>query len=175
VKDYYKAYETAPVFAMCTNHDEFFYVEDYFQDLNPNTHMFTGEEEDEDEKFTREQQLTTSILNAVNWSKRQYDKVMANDVMPAFKKFDKDGSGEIDREELGELSAELGHTLTVEQINDALIDLDINGDGVIDLEEFKRWFFSGMKPFDGTKRSMLKFGAQFDNLMELLDKIKEVD
>jgi len=137
--------------------------------------MFTGEEEDEDEKFTREQQLTTSILNAVNWSKRQYDKVMANDVMPAFKKFDKDGSGEIDREELGELSAELGHTLTAEQINDALIDLDINGDGVIDLEEFKRWFFSGMKPFDGTKRSMLKFGAQFDNLMELLDKIKEVD
>ena len=95
--------------------------------------------------------------------------------MPAFKKFDKDGSGEIDREELGELSAELGHTLTAEQINDALIDLDINGDGVIDLEEFKRWFFSGMKPFDGTKRSMLKFGAQFDNLMELLDKIKEVD
>ena len=32
-----------------------------------------------------------------------------------------------------------------------------------------------MKPFDGTKRSMLKFGAQFDNLMELLEKIKEVD
>ena len=53
MKDYYKAYENAPVFAMCTNHDEFFYIEDYYQDLNPNTHMFTGEEEDEDEKFTR--------------------------------------------------------------------------------------------------------------------------
>ena len=62
--------------------------------------------------------------------------------MPAFKKFDKDGSGEIDREDLGELSADLGHALTPEQINDALIDLDLNGDGVIDLEEFKRWFFS---------------------------------
>ena len=32
-----------------------------------------------------------------------------------------------------------------------------------------------MKPFDGTKRSMLRFGAQFDNLMELLEKFKEVD
>lgn len=114
VKDYYKAYESVPVFAMCTNHDEFFYIEDYYQEINPNIHMFTGEEEDEDEKFTREQQLTTSILNAINWCNRQYDKINQNDVIPAFNKFDKDGSGEIDREELGELSAELGHTLTPE-------------------------------------------------------------
>ena len=70
VKDYYKAYESAPIFAMCTNFDEFFYIEDYYQDINPNCHMFTGEEEEEDVKFTREEQLTTSIVNAVNWCKR---------------------------------------------------------------------------------------------------------
>ena len=56
---------------MCTNHDEFFYVEDYFQDLNPNTHMFTGEEEDEDEKFTKE-------LNPINMNPRFNHKFRAS-------------------------------------------------------------------------------------------------
>lgn len=31
-------------------------------------------------------------------------------------------------------------------------DLDLNGDGVIDEEEFSRWYFSGMKAYNGEKK-----------------------
>ena len=44
---------------------------------------------------------------------------------------------------------------TEEQLKNALKDLDLNGDGVIDIDEFARWYFSGMKPYSGLKRSLL--------------------
>jgi len=37
------------------------------------------------------------------------------------------------------------------------VDLDLNKDGVIDFDEFCRWYFSGMKSYSGQKRSLLKF------------------
>jgi len=41
-----------------------------------------------------------------------------------------------------------------------LKDLDLNNDGVIDLAEFSRWYFTGMKPYDGRKRTMLSVCAK---------------
>ena len=55
------------------------------------------------------------------------------------------------------MSASCGHELTDEQLATALKDLDLNGDGVIDYNEFKRWYFTGMKSYSGTKRTLLKF------------------
>jgi len=54
----------------------------------------------------------------------------------AFNKYDKDGSGSIDRYELDDFSKELGAKLNEEQLTNALKDLDLNGDGVIDIDEF---------------------------------------
>lgn len=53
-------------------------------------------------------------------------------MIPAFNKFDKDGNGTIDAQELAQLSKDLGAELNEEQLEAALKDLDINGDGVID-------------------------------------------
>jgi len=47
-----------------------------------------------------------------------------------------------------------------------LKDLDLNKDGVIDLEEFSRWYFTGMKPYNGSTRTMLLVGGK---AMQLLD------
>jgi len=82
-----------------------------------------------------------------------------NEVKTAFAKYDADGSGAIDKEELAELSKELGHELTEEELEKALKDLDLNGDGVIDVKEFSRWYFTGMKEFNGSRRNMLKAGG----------------
>ena len=61
---------------------------------------------------------------------------------------------------MGQLSKDLGHELTPDQLDKPLIDLDLNKDGVVDLNEFKRWYFTGLKPYNGSRRTMLKFGAK---------------
>ena len=87
-----------------------------------------------------------------------YVDTQENDnIKPAFAKYDKDGSGNIDKEELRALSTDLGHSLNDEELEAALIDLDLNKDGVVDYEEFKRWYLSGMKSYSGKKKTMLKF------------------
>jgi hypothetical protein len=62
----------------------------------------------------------------------------------------------MDKDELYNMSAELGMQLDEEQLNNALKDLDMNGDGVIDYDEFKRWYFSGMKSYSDRKRSFFQ-------------------
>ena len=49
----------------------------------------------------------------------------------------------------------------------ALKDLDMNNDGVVDLEEFTRWYFTGMKPYNGARRTMLKLGSKTAGLMKV--------
>jgi hypothetical protein len=96
----------------------------------------------------------------------QYEKLMEDDVKPAFQKFDKDGSGAISKSELKELTKELGHELNDGDLDIALKDLDINGDGVVDINEFSRWYFSGMKSYGSNKRSMLKFHGHATKMLE---------
>jgi len=84
-----------------------------------------------------------------------YDRKYDDDVKPAFGKFDKDFSGAIDKGELKELSSELGYPLNDEQLEKALTDLDLNKDGVVDLNEFCRWYFTGLKSYNNTTRNML--------------------
>lgn len=103
--------------------------------------------------------------------KANYEKLLESDVVPAFSKFDTDGSGAIDKSELKNLMKMLDHhDLTDEQCQEAFKDLDLNGDGVIDLEEFKRWYFTGMKSYTGTRRFMLKVK---DGSKKLLDAIAD--
>ena len=44
----------------------------------------------------------------------------------------------------------------------------MNGDGTIDFDEFKRWYFSGMKSYTGSKRTMLKLGKTTVNLYDAI-------
>ena len=89
----------------------------------------------------------------------KYDDIYTNEVKTAFNRFDKDGSGAIDKNELAQLSLELGHPLNEEQLEKALKDLDLNKDGVVDLKEFSRWYFTGLKSYNDGKRNMLLLGS----------------
>jgi Ca2+-binding EF-hand superfamily protein len=44
----------------------------------------------------------------------KYDEIYTNEVKTSFDRFDKDGSGAIDKNELSQLSLELGHPLNDE-------------------------------------------------------------
>lgn len=56
----------------------------------------------------------------------------------AFNMFDKDGSGKIDNSEVAELllGEELGNLVSKAAIEEALAEIDENGDGEIDFDEF---------------------------------------
>ncbi|XP_066283187.1 uncharacterized protein [Branchiostoma lanceolatum] len=60
--------------------------------------------------------------------------------MAAFKMFDKDNSGYIDKSEIIQGMAELGEQLTEEEAEQMLRDADTDGDGKINYEEFAKTF-----------------------------------
>ena len=51
-----------------------------------------------------------------------------------------------------------------------MVDLDLNGDGVIDKKEFSRWFFTGMKAYNGNTRNMLQLRNQTSTIFDILAK-----
>lgn len=60
-----------------------------------------------------------------------------------FNRFDLDGSGEIDKDELVALCAELGRRLTPKEEEQALSVLDKDGSGMISFAEFDAWWAGG--------------------------------
>jgi len=63
---------------------------------------------------------------------------------------------------------DLGSELTEDQITAAFKDLDLNKDGVIDYDEFVRWYFTGMKSYSGVQRTFLKVSARSAKLFEAI-------
>ena len=55
-----------------------------------------------------------------------------------------------------------------EQLEEAMKDLDLNKDGVIDLDEFNRWYFTGMKPYNGSRRTLLRAGAKSLKILDVM-------
>lgn len=105
-----------------------------------------------------------------------YTTKKTTEVQQAFNQFDADGSGAIDKDELQMLSQRLGHPLSDEELNRALVDLDLNKDGVIDFDEFCRWYFTGMKPYNNSTRSMLLVGSKTSSVFDALarEKLAEI-
>lgn len=70
-------------------------------------------------------------MNATTFLKDRY-------LRTAFKMFDKDNSGKIDASEIGALLSgeEFKDLYTKEQLEGAIKEVDENGDGEIDFEEF---------------------------------------
>ena len=64
-------------------------------------------------------------------------------VKAAFDKFDEDGSGTMEIDELGAmLSHELREPVPEEELQNAIQEMDADGNGVVDFEEFLDWFTS---------------------------------
>ncbi|CAM9628051.1 unnamed protein product [Choristocarpus tenellus] len=58
------------------------------------------------------------------------------DLREAFRNFDKDGSGEIDEEELRTVMTSLGYNPTNKQLKDMMGKVDLDGNGLISFPEF---------------------------------------
>merc|ERR1712183_855609 len=68
---------------------------------------------------------------------RKIDEISAEaDIREAFKVFDSNGDGFINRQELGYVMENLGETMDKEEIESLIDEIDIDGDGQINYEEF---------------------------------------
>jgi len=103
-----------------------------------------------DSGFGNEISGEKQILATVMIPKEEQEIEMKSTLTPAdidykrsrmlFKKFDANGSGEIDTRELGLLIKALGLNMGSEEINNAMVDLDKNLNGAISFDEFWDWF-----------------------------------
>lgn len=66
------------------------------------------------------------------------DSDSEEEIKEAFRVFDKDGNGSISREELRQVMTSLGMKLTAEEEDEMICEADMNGDGEIDYDEFKK-------------------------------------
>ena len=60
------------------------------------------------------------------------------ELLEAFKKFDKDGDGEVTANEVRDVLAKLGQKLSDAELEAMMAEVDENGDGVISFAEFKQ-------------------------------------
>ncbi|XP_041361540.1 neo-calmodulin-like isoform X2 [Gigantopelta aegis] len=63
----------------------------------------------------------------------------ADEMLRAFKIFDKDGNNFIEPDELRHVMTQLGEPLTDEQVNLMIQCADLNKDGKLDYQEFVKW------------------------------------
>ena len=70
-------------------------------------------------------------------------KTVGQDIDRVFAKFDVDGNGYLERDELKVVGAELGLDMTNADVDNMIKDLDYNLDGKISREEFNLWWLAG--------------------------------
>ena len=75
-------------------------------------------------------------------AKKMKEKDTDDELMDAFRLFDKDGNGFITADELKSVLHNLGEKLTDEEIQMMIKDADLDGDNVINFEEFVRMMTS---------------------------------
>ncbi|KAI8646221.1 hypothetical protein BD408DRAFT_410404 [Parasitella parasitica] len=69
---------------------------------------------------------------------KENSKESENELVEAFKVFDKDGNGYITPDELRAVMANLGQTLTSQELDEMIKEADKDGDGRIDYLEFSK-------------------------------------
>ena len=70
--------------------------------------------------------------------RKMKDTDTEEELIEAFKVFDRDGNGLISAAELRHVMTNLGEKLTDEQVDEMIREADIDGDGHINYEEFVR-------------------------------------
>jgi len=88
-------------------------------------------------------------------------KMDKGDIRDTFRQVDSDGNGYIDRKELKTVLKRLGNSdISDDELEECYKELDKNGDGKIDFDEFQHWFL----------RSRAKMTADIDQIFDKYDR-----
>ena len=102
---------------------------------NSNRRRFEGY--DQCSRYKRRREINFEEFVAM-MEKRKDKTDTEQEIINAFRVFDKDGNGLISKAELTNIMSILGDTLTNEEIDEMIIEADVDGDGFINYEEFVR-------------------------------------
>ena len=111
-----------------------------------------------------------ALIDTIKSCQNSYKNLVEGEVKAIFSKFDYDKNNTIDKDELETLMKEFGQEHTEEQLQAAVKDLDLNGDGVISFSEFCRWYFSGMVPYNGSTRTLRKLKNTGTEVLSMLSQ-----
>jgi calmodulin len=75
-------------------------------------------------------------------ARKMKDTDSEEEILEAFKVFDKDGNGFISAAELRHIMTNLGEKLSDEEVDEMIREADIDGDGQINYEEFVKMMMS---------------------------------
>ena len=75
-------------------------------------------------------------------ARKMKDTDSEEEIVEAFKVFDKDGNGFISAAELRHVMTNLGEKLTDEEVDEMIREADVDGDGQINYEEFVKMMMS---------------------------------
>jgi len=88
-------------------------------------------------------------------------KMSEDEMKEIFDEFDEDKGGSIDSEELQNALKKMGQDLSMQEVHDLIVEIDENGDGEVDFDEFKvmatkSWFVNAFqsKLVDSMQRMM---------------------
>lgn len=82
-------------------------------------------------------------LENINREAIELNKALVQRIHTVFQAFDRDNSGYLDIKEIEQVSAELGHSVSSDELALLFGEVDENADGQISLTEFTNWYKSG--------------------------------
>jgi|EP01049_Picozoa_sp_SAG25_P003792 calmodulin len=94
-----------------------------------------------------------------------------------FEQLDKDRSGTLNADEVLHLAAAGGRRLSKRQVKNAMAEMDVDGSGEVDFDEFERWWDNGViHPAQGTdvfRRVTAQLDCRFANYRDVFRKFDE--
>ncbi|KAJ3071188.1 hypothetical protein HDU98_005705 [Podochytrium sp. JEL0797] len=106
----------------------------------------------------------------------QFTEQEISEFREAFALFDKDGNGVITCDEMGQVMRSLGQAPTDEELKDLMNEVDVNGNGTIEFQEFLQMMSRKLKESDSEEelRSAFKVFDQDGNGFISAEELRHV-